>query len=128
MVKSALPLRFCSLMTISSVTEAKAENSARTTYRPLAPTAILKVPSGSVEVMYFFPVSVLAALTVTPGRGTVPDLTKPLISPKAPVGLAPTPFVGVGDGSGDGCASLGGCPTDWVGDGACPSDPPLTGL
>src|SRR5437016_355002 len=32
--------------------------------------------------MYFFPVRVFEAVTVTPGRGALPDLTMPVITPK----------------------------------------------
>lgn len=50
----------------------------------------------SVEVEYFFPVSVLAALTVTPGSGTFPDFTAPLISPKGAAVMAEEDTVGTG--------------------------------
>src|SRR5437867_983283 len=42
-----------------------------------------KLPARSVEVMTFWPVRVLAALMVTPGKGTLPALTVPVISPPA---------------------------------------------
>src|SRR5215472_16887140 len=58
-----------------------------------------KLPSRSVEVMYFLPVRVLAALTLTPGSGTLPDLTVPVISPKAEVVRAGVAWVVVGAGA-----------------------------
>ncbi len=38
-------------------------------------------PLTSVVVAYFFPVSVFVAVTPTPGSGTAPDFTVPVIVP-----------------------------------------------
>ena len=51
-------------------------------------------PFTSVVVAYFFPVSVLVAVTPTPGSGTAPAFTVPVIVPP----LASTAVVGAGAG------------------------------
>ncbi len=61
--------------------------------------------------MYFFPVSVLAALTVTPGSGMFPDFTDPVISPNgedavgAGAGVGDAGAVGWAVAASDGCAT-----------------------
>src|ERR1700733_9691095 len=52
------------------------------------------MPSASVVVAYFLPVSVLVAVTATPGSGTPPAFTVPLMLP--PCGAAGA--VGVAEG------------------------------
>jgi hypothetical protein len=44
-------------------------------------TVIANAPFTSVVVAYFFPVSVLLAVTATPGKGTAPAFTVPEIVP-----------------------------------------------
>jgi hypothetical protein len=44
-------------------------------------TVIANAPFTSVVVAYFFPVSVLLAVTATPGNGTAPAFTVPEIAP-----------------------------------------------
>ena len=65
------------VITTSLVTGANAACSALMTYRPRAGRVSVKDPSGAVAVATFFPVSVLEAVTVTPGRGVLPDVTLP---------------------------------------------------
>src|SRR5215472_4038970 len=64
--------------------------------------------------MYFFPVSVFAALTVTPGSGVLPDFTKPVISPNGAETVVAEDSAddvaasgGAGWGVGEDCASTG---------------------
>src|SRR5262245_10662715 len=70
--------------------------------------------------MYFFPVSVLAALTVTPGSGALPDFTEPVISPNGAKTLVGEG--GAGDGGASGWAGWGigeDCASTGVGVPAC---------
>jgi hypothetical protein len=61
------------------------------------------LPSEFVAAAYFFPVSVLAAVTVTPGSGVLPLLVEPLISyAGAPTGVVADG--GVGEGGVASCA------------------------
>jgi len=55
-------------------------NSTRTTYLPRDMPDNPNLPSELVAVEYFFPVKVLAAVTLTPGSGVLPLLAEPLIS------------------------------------------------
>jgi len=54
-------------------------NSTRTTYLPRVMPDNPNLPSEFVAAAYFFPVSVLAAVTVTPGSEVLPLRTEPLI-------------------------------------------------
>jgi hypothetical protein len=82
METTALPSRFSVVSSTSWVAGANAENSARTTYRPLSAISNVKLPSVSVAVTYLLPVRVFVAVTVTPGRLFPPELTAPRICPK----------------------------------------------
>jgi hypothetical protein len=55
-------------------------NSIRTTYLPRTIPDRLNLPSELVADTYFFPVSVFAAVTVTPGSGVFPLCADPEIS------------------------------------------------
>jgi len=55
-------------------------NSIRTTYLPRGNPERMNLPSEFVADAYFFPVSVLAAVTVTPGRSVLPLRAEPVIS------------------------------------------------
>jgi hypothetical protein len=62
-------------------------------------------PSEFVAAVYFFPVNVLAAVTVTPGNGVLPLRAEPLISETgAATGLVADCAVGAGEGGAAYCA------------------------
>jgi hypothetical protein len=54
-------------------------NSIFTTYRPRGRFLNMNDPSTPLATVYFFPVSVFAAVTVTPGSVVFPFFTVPLI-------------------------------------------------
>ncbi len=70
--RSAFPDGFSGFSTTSRVCIANPMNSARNTYRPRGSPAKIKVPSEIVATVYFFPVKVLEAVSVTPGNGVFP--------------------------------------------------------
>ena len=94
-------------------------NSIRTTYLPRARPERLNFPSELVAATYFFPVSVFAAVTVTPGSGVLPLRADPVISNVREAGaggVAGTCVAGAGD--------VASCCTGTGGGGAsCPFDP-----
>src|SRR5258708_322968 len=55
--------------------------------------------------MYFFPVSELLAVTVTPGSGVLPAFTLPAISPKGDATAAADCAVAAGGAAGTACAT-----------------------
>ncbi len=78
--------------------------SPRTTYLPRVMPDSANFPSEFVAVEYFFPVNVLAAVTLTPGRGVLPLRAEPLISyTGAAAGVVAAG--GVGEGGVVSCAS-----------------------
>jgi hypothetical protein len=87
-------------------------NSMRTTYLPRAIPDRANLPSEFVAATYFFPVSVLAAVTVTPGSGVFPLFADPVISNVVATGAVAAAVWGAGaagavscDGGGEGGAS-----------------------
>src|SRR5258708_23024138 len=72
-------------------------NSTRTTYLPRVMPDNPNLPSEFVAAAYVFPVSVLAAVTVTPGSEVLPLRTEPLIS-----------YVGAAAGGASDCGVAGG--------------------
>jgi hypothetical protein len=77
-------------------------NSIRTTYLPRAIPDRLNLPSEFVADTYFFPVSVFAAVTVTPGSGVFPLCAEPVISNVAAARAVVT--CGAGAGGAASCA------------------------
>src|SRR6266850_1157477 len=71
---------FSGFSTTSWVKAANPMNSTRTTYLPRVMPDNPNLPSEFVAAAYFFPVSVLAAVTVTPGSEVLPLRVEPVIS------------------------------------------------
>src|SRR5258708_20208406 len=88
---------FSGFSTTSRVKIAKPMNSTRTTYLPRVMPDNPNLPSEFVAAAYFLPVSVLAAVTDTPGSGVLPLRTEPLIS-----------YVGAAAGAASDCGVAGG--------------------
>src|SRR2546429_4078263 len=79
---------FSGFSTTSCVKAANPMNSTRTTYLPRGMPDNPNLPSEFVAAAYFFPVKVLAAVTVTPGSEVLPLRAEPLISyPEAAAGV-----------------------------------------
>ncbi len=92
---------FSGFSTTSCVKAANPMNSMRTTYLPRGIPEKSNLPSEFVAAAYFFPVSVFAAVTVTPGSGVLALRAEPLISY---AGAAAGAVVDVGGGAGGGAS------------------------
>src|SRR5260370_20824719 len=80
-------------------------NSTRTTYLPRVMPDNPNLPSEFVATENFFPVNVLAAVTVTPGSGVLPLRAEPLISyAGASAGVGPALRLGGGGRGASSCA------------------------
>src|SRR5690349_15022450 len=92
-------------------------NSMRTTYLPRANPERVNLPSEFVAATYFFPVSVFAAVTVTPGNGALPLRAEPVISKVTGAGaggIAGTWGAEVGVAVSCCCAGTGGGGVSWA--------------
>src|SRR4051794_3962760 len=71
---------------------------------------MVKEPFTSVVVAYFFPVKVFVAVTATPGRGTAPAFTVPLMVPPFASAVGAGAVAGAGVGGAVVCAGGGAWP------------------